>query len=63
MKHYEVNFTDGSVETVSAGILPLDGSGWWAATLLTLDAETGSKLVPHGRIHINLDNVTFIKEA
>lgn len=63
MKHFEVNFVDRTMEVVGADKLPTAGSGYWTAILLTLDAETLSKFVPHGTIHINLDNVTFIKEA
>lgn len=82
MKHFEVNFVDGTVETVMSEAIPLawtqplfrknsDGSleevpiydEWWHATLLTLDDETKTKLVPYGRIHININNVTFIKET
>jgi hypothetical protein len=84
MKHYEVNFVDGTVETVGAEDLPTDISKlmfiskemggiatvevaptthWWRVTLLSLDAESGTKLVPHGKISVNLDNVTFIKET
>jgi hypothetical protein len=78
MKHYEVNFVDGTVETVGADDLPTDITNpmfiskemdgiatvetaptthWWRVTLLSLDAESGTK------ISINLDNVTFIKET
>jgi hypothetical protein len=62
VKHYEVNFVDRTVETVGAEDTPLDSS-WWRVTLLNLDAETQTKLVPHGTVIINLVNVTFIKEV
>jgi hypothetical protein len=79
MKHYEVNFVDQTVETVMSESLPpfmydgviVDGESistlpapkWWSVTLLVLDAEESKKLVPHGRVHVNLNNVTFIKEV
>jgi len=84
MKHYEVNFVDGTYETVMSDELPpivrpsffinhktaelyevhpFPSTNFWTVTLLNLDAETNSKLVPFGQIHINLDNVTFIKET
>ena len=85
MKHYNVNFIDGTEETVGSDELPpdiispmftykSDGEGnrtvellptsvWWTVILLHLDAETNSKFVPFGRVHINLKNVTFIKET
>lgn len=37
-------------------------SRYWYVTLLTLDSDN-VKLVPFGKIYINLDNVTFIKEV
>ena len=65
MKHYDINFVDGTVETVEANIeeLPSDREGWWLVTHLHLDAETQTKLVHHGRIYVNMRNVTFIKET
>ena len=36
---------------------------FWSVKLLTVSAEEPGKLVPHGNIHINLDNVTYIKET
>lgn len=44
-------------------IVVIPEHNWWTATKLDLDAETQTKLVPHGRIHINLRNITFIKEV
>jgi hypothetical protein len=71
MKHYQVNFVDGTVETVEADSFPhvveyefmSPINSWWHVTLMHLDAETQTKFVPYGKIHINHDNVTFIKET
>jgi hypothetical protein len=80
MKHYEVNFVDGTVETVGSDDLPpsitnplyvvtkegetesIVEKRWWTGTILASNPDSG-KLIPHGRVHVNLDNVTFIKEA
>lgn len=35
---------------------------WWVVTLLRVDSMTQER-TPKGRIHINLDNVSFIREA
>ena len=35
---------------------------WWYVTYLHADPDSG-KLIPYGKIHINLDTVTFIKET
>ena len=35
---------------------------WWVVTLLQVDSMTQER-TPKGRIHINLDNVSYIKEA
>ena len=78
-KHYEVNFNDGTIETVMSPLLPPDieqpmfmsneneivvvpAHRWWTVTLLTVSTDK-EKLVPFGRVHVNLDNVTFIKEC
>ncbi len=65
MKHYEVNFVGGLIKVVMANDIPKRrGLHLWTVVLLTLDATTQSnKLVPFGRIHINLNNVTFIRET
>jgi hypothetical protein len=67
MKHYEVNFVDRTVEIVMADSLPVlttpETARFWSVILLTVSAEEPDKLVPHGNIYINLDNVTYIKET
>jgi hypothetical protein len=67
MNHYEVSFVDRTVELVGIEnpvvFIGSTKDQWWHVTLLSLDAETKTKLVPCGKAQINLNNVTFIKEV
>jgi len=43
-------------------IRPVREHRWWYVTYLHADPDSG-KLIPYGKIHINLDAITFIKET
>jgi hypothetical protein len=43
-------------------IRPVREHRWWYVTCLHADPDSG-KLIPYGKIHINLDAITFIKET
>jgi hypothetical protein len=83
MKHYEITFVDGHVQTVGADDLPPQiitpmyaaqvGEGkvefrtlpehrWWYVTILRRDPDS-NKLTSNGKIHVNLDSVSYIKET
>lgn len=61
MKHYEVNFIDRTIELVGSDDLPPLLERFWTVFRIRVDSE-GNR-TKDGRIRVNLDNVTFIKDA
>jgi hypothetical protein len=52
-----------SADTESGEVKIIPSGRWWSATLLVTDGSYLPRLVANGKIHINLDNVTYIKEV
>jgi len=48
---------DGELKVIEVG-----KTKWWTVTLLVFNHDT-KKYTPHGRIHANFANVTYIKEC